>query len=92
MDAEKQAIQNALSHTKGNKLEAARLIGIGKTSLYDNCNQYSINMINPPYDTIIRGIYHINIYYGSFNVSLDSLLQYLEPIGMDLLIVRIEFQ
>lgn len=42
-DAEKQAIQNALSHTKGNKLEAAKLLGIGKTSLYDKCHQYSIN-------------------------------------------------
>lgn len=69
-----------------------KLLGVSRTSLYDNCNQYSINEQNPPFDTIIRGIYHINIYYGFFNVSLDSLLQCLEPIGMDHLNRHIEYQ
>ena len=39
---EKQAIEHALVVTKGNKLEAAKLLEIGKTSFYDKCNLYDI--------------------------------------------------
>jgi transcriptional regulator with PAS, ATPase and Fis domain len=39
---EKQAIQNALNATKGDKLEAAKLLGIGKTSFYEKCKLYDI--------------------------------------------------
>jgi transcriptional regulator with PAS, ATPase and Fis domain len=40
---EKQAILNALSLTNGNKQEAARLLEIGKTKLYEKCKIYSIH-------------------------------------------------
>lgn len=40
--AEKQAIQNALDLTKGNKLEAAKLLEIGKTSFYEKCKLHDI--------------------------------------------------
>jgi transcriptional regulator with PAS, ATPase and Fis domain len=40
---EKQAIQNALSITNGNKQEAARLLEIGKTRFYEKCKIYDIN-------------------------------------------------
>jgi transcriptional regulator with PAS, ATPase and Fis domain len=40
--AEKQAIRNALALTKGNKLEAAKLLEIGKTSFYEKCKLYGI--------------------------------------------------
>lgn len=39
---EKQAIEHALAVTKGNKLEAARLLEISKTSFYDKCKLYNI--------------------------------------------------
>jgi PAS domain S-box-containing protein len=39
---EKQAIQNALAITKGNKIEAAKLLEIGKTSFYEKCKLYDI--------------------------------------------------
>jgi transcriptional regulator with PAS, ATPase and Fis domain len=41
--AEKQAILNALSISNGNKLEAARLLEVGKTKFYEKCKIYSIN-------------------------------------------------
>ena len=37
---EKQAIQNALKVTKDDKLKAARLLGIGKTTLYRKLKEY----------------------------------------------------
>lgn len=37
---EKQAIQNALAITKGNKIKAAKLLEIGKTSFYEKCKLY----------------------------------------------------
>jgi transcriptional regulator with PAS, ATPase and Fis domain len=40
--AEKQAIQNALALTGGNKLEAAKLLEISKTSFYEKCKLYDI--------------------------------------------------
>jgi transcriptional regulator with PAS, ATPase and Fis domain len=40
---EKQAILNALSITNGNKLEAARLLEVGKTKFYEKCKIYSIH-------------------------------------------------
>ncbi|KMY56310.1 transcriptional regulator [Bacillus sp. FJAT-27231] len=40
--AEKQAMQRALAVAKGNKLKAAKLLGISKTSFYDKCKLYSI--------------------------------------------------
>jgi DNA-binding NtrC family response regulator len=33
-EAERRAIEHALQKAKNNKLEAARLLGIGKTTLY----------------------------------------------------------
>jgi transcriptional regulator with PAS, ATPase and Fis domain len=42
MQAEKQAIQNALRHTSGNKQLAAKLLGMGKTSFYDKCRLYGL--------------------------------------------------
>ncbi|QQZ08263.1 sigma-54 interaction domain-containing protein [Heyndrickxia vini] len=39
---EKQTIVNALQLCGGNKLEASKLLGIGKTSLYDKCKQHNI--------------------------------------------------
>jgi PAS domain S-box-containing protein len=40
--AEKEAILNTLEVTNGNKQEAAKLLGIGKTSLYEKCKLYTI--------------------------------------------------
>jgi transcriptional regulator with PAS, ATPase and Fis domain len=40
---EKQAILNALSIANGNKLEAARLLEVGKTKFYEKCKIYSIH-------------------------------------------------
>jgi PAS domain S-box-containing protein len=40
--AEKKAILNALVVTNGNKLEAAKLLEIGKTSFYEKCKLYAI--------------------------------------------------
>ncbi|MBV9073991.1 MAG: hypothetical protein JOZ10_10190 [Acidobacteria bacterium] len=37
---EKQAIQNALKITKDDKLKAARMLGIGKTTLYRKLKEY----------------------------------------------------
>lgn len=37
---EKQAIQNALKATKDDKLKAARMLGIGKTTLYRKLKEY----------------------------------------------------
>lgn len=39
---EKQVIEKTLEFTHGNKLNAAKLLGIGKTSLYDRCKAYDI--------------------------------------------------
>ncbi|CAM3661792.1 sigma 54-interacting transcriptional regulator [Cytobacillus oceanisediminis] len=40
--AEKKAILHALHVTDGNKLEAAKLLGIGKTKFYDKCKVFGI--------------------------------------------------
>ncbi|MEH7503094.1 sigma 54-interacting transcriptional regulator [Neobacillus drentensis] len=40
--AERDAILNALELTNGNKLEAAKLLEIGKTSFYEKCKLYAI--------------------------------------------------
>ena len=42
--AEKHAIVHALKKTAGNKLEAAKLLGIGKTTLYRKLKDYAIEM------------------------------------------------
>ncbi|MDP4106808.1 MAG: helix-turn-helix domain-containing protein, partial [Bacillota bacterium] len=39
---EKQAILNALAVANGNKLEAARILEVGKTSFYEKCKLYQI--------------------------------------------------
>ncbi|MEK4027524.1 sigma 54-interacting transcriptional regulator [Pseudobacillus sp. FSL P4-0506] len=39
---EKQAIQQALTAAKGNKIKAAKLLEISKTSFYDKCRLYDI--------------------------------------------------
>jgi two-component system, NtrC family, response regulator len=40
--AERLHIQKVLSHTRGNKAEAARLLNIGLTTLYRKLDEYSI--------------------------------------------------
>lgn len=40
--AEKQSIQNVLTITQGNKLDAAKLLQISKTSFYEKCKLYGI--------------------------------------------------
>ena len=42
-EIEKQHIRKVLSHTKGNKTEAARLLNIGLTTLYRKIEEYGIN-------------------------------------------------
>jgi transcriptional regulator with PAS, ATPase and Fis domain len=39
---EKQAIENALGLTNGNKLEAAKLLAISKTNFYEKCKMYHL--------------------------------------------------
>ncbi|WP_224773279.1 sigma-54 interaction domain-containing protein [Metabacillus idriensis] len=41
-EAEKEAILQALTEAEGNKVNAAKLLGIGKTSFYDKCKGYNI--------------------------------------------------
>jgi DNA-binding NtrC family response regulator len=41
-DAERRAIEHALHKANNNKLEAARLLGIGKTTLYRKLREYAI--------------------------------------------------
>ncbi|WP_163102942.1 sigma-54-dependent Fis family transcriptional regulator [Peribacillus alkalitolerans] len=41
-DAEIQAIQKALDQAKGNKAEAARLLGISRSGLYEKIKKYSL--------------------------------------------------
>ena len=40
---EKLHISKVLAHTQGNKTEAARLLGIGLTTLYRKMEEYHIN-------------------------------------------------
>src|SRR5262249_5533594 len=42
-EAERRAIELALQKAKNNKLEAARLLGIGKTTLYRKLKEYAID-------------------------------------------------
>lgn len=42
METEKRMIVRALHTTNGDKLEAAKLLDISKTSLYDKCRQYGL--------------------------------------------------
>lgn len=42
-EAERTAILQALKATKGDKLAAAQLLGIGKTTFYDKCKFYEID-------------------------------------------------
>jgi transcriptional regulator with PAS, ATPase and Fis domain len=39
---EKQAILHALAVANGNKLEAAKILEVGKTSFYEKCKLYQI--------------------------------------------------
>jgi len=41
-EAERQTIENAVTHTEGNLSEAARLLGIGRTTLYRKLRQYRL--------------------------------------------------
>ena len=41
-EAEKQAIKRALAYARGNKRKAARLLHIGKTTLYRKLKQYDL--------------------------------------------------
>jgi len=42
VEMEKQAIRNALIHTKGDRVTAAHLLGIGRTTLYRKLKEYGI--------------------------------------------------
>ncbi|WP_421944801.1 sigma-54-dependent transcriptional regulator [Pedobacter sp.] len=44
-EVEKQHIQKVLAHTKGNKTETSRLLGIGLTTLYRKLEEYGISEI-----------------------------------------------
>ncbi|RZL33132.1 MAG: sigma-54-dependent Fis family transcriptional regulator, partial [Pedobacter sp.] len=44
-EIEKQHIQKVLLHTKGNKAETSRLLGIGLTTLYRKIEEYGISEI-----------------------------------------------
>ena len=43
--AERQAIKRALDYTRGNKRQAARLLNIGKTTLYRKIKKYGIRLL-----------------------------------------------
>ncbi len=42
--AEKATIQNTLTHTQGDKVAAAKILGISKSSLYQKIAEYQINL------------------------------------------------
>jgi two-component system NtrC family response regulator len=42
VDVERQHIMKVLSHTRGNKTETAKLLGIGLTTLYRKIEEYNI--------------------------------------------------
>jgi DNA-binding NtrC family response regulator len=42
-EVERRAIQHALVHTKGDRTEAASLLGIGRTTLYRKLKEYQMN-------------------------------------------------
>jgi transcriptional regulator of acetoin/glycerol metabolism len=42
-DLEKEAIRSAIDRTGGNKVRAAKLLGIGKTTLYRKVREYGID-------------------------------------------------
>jgi len=46
-ELERRAIQNALKQTRGDRLAAARLLGIGKTTLYRKLKEYARVPANP---------------------------------------------
>jgi DNA-binding NtrC family response regulator len=50
-ELEKQAILNTIKQLKGDKLLAARLLGIGKTTLYRKLKEYGMSE-NMPMDTL----------------------------------------
>jgi DNA-binding NtrC family response regulator len=41
-ELEKQTILNAIAELNGDKLQAARLLGIGKTTLYRKLKDYAV--------------------------------------------------
>ena len=49
-EVERQAILNAISQVEGDKLKAARLLGIGKTTLYRKLQEYSLGSDNVTID------------------------------------------
>ena len=51
-EVERHAILNAVAETNGDKLLAARMLGIGKTTLYRKLRQYQrVSEQNPPEET-----------------------------------------
>lgn len=46
-DVERQAILSAVAELQGDKAQAARLLGIGKTTLYRRLHQYASRNLNP---------------------------------------------
>jgi hypothetical protein len=53
---EKQAILKALQQTAGDKMKAAKLLGIGKTTLYRKLKEYSVGEVKPVPDITLAAV------------------------------------
>jgi DNA-binding NtrC family response regulator len=53
---EKQAILKALQQTDGDKMKAAKLLGIGKTTLYRKLKEYSVGEVKPVPDITLAAV------------------------------------
>ncbi|MFN3324641.1 MAG: sigma-54 interaction domain-containing protein [Bryobacteraceae bacterium] len=54
VEVEKRAILQALRHTKGDRVAAAQLLGIGRTTLYRKLKEYSISEQQPLFHVPVR--------------------------------------
>jgi DNA-binding NtrC family response regulator len=52
---EKQAIQHALTHTKGDRTLASQLLGIGRTTLYRKLKEYGLETVDGTLVSCIDG-------------------------------------
>jgi hypothetical protein len=53
---EKQAIQKALQQTDGDMMKAAKLLGIGKSTLYRRLKEYSVVEVKPVPDVTLAAV------------------------------------